>query len=135
MEKILLVGDDIALLTSRAAVLASKKLEVVFCAARELATHSEGETFDLIVLCHSLSEDARGASVRTGRKRWPGVRVLQVLKHAYQTSSVESDADAVTTADPGLLVENVMKLLGESHGSSKSRGFVLHRTFTPPKRT
>jgi DNA-binding NtrC family response regulator len=117
MEKILLVGDDVHLLASRAAVLASKKMEVVSCSAREVAAHSEGAKFDLIVLCHSLREDLRSATLKTARQRWPGARMLQILKDPYQMSPVEAGTDAVTSTDPETLIDNVMKLLGGRHNS------------------
>jgi hypothetical protein len=126
MERILQIGQDIDLLTTRAAVLASEKIDVVSCVPFQLAARPDDEKFDLIILCHSLGEDARDSSKSTARRRWPGVRMLQVLKHSYEMSRVESGTDAVTVFDPETLIDNVMKLLGKP--SSKPHGFNPRRT-------
>jgi CheY-like chemotaxis protein len=111
MRTILLVGEDALLLESRAAVLRSTSADTVNASAYELAQYSS-ERFDLLVLCHTLRPGDRFAVVEDALRRWPGIRVLQVLKNEWERSSSLAYADeTVLSADPGKLIERAEELL------------------------
>src|ERR1700736_5869583 len=110
MDKILLVGDDFRLLASRAAILSKVTAKVTCCTSSEFARHVKHDDFGLVVLCHSLAGDARLSIVKETHRRWPKAGVLQVAPF-YDPSSVPSDVDAVTSAEPSKLLERVSELL------------------------
>lgn len=115
MQKILLVGDDVDLLVTRAAVLAKTGCSVTCCTSKEFAVHLNQEPCALVVLCHTLGPDAGSEIGEEVRRRWPAARLLQVLKGDGDPSSAESRSDAAVLAGkPGKLLERATALLAQS---------------------
>jgi DNA-binding response OmpR family regulator len=112
MSKILLAGNDFRLLATRAAVLAKTKANVICCNAPEAMTVLEAESFDLVVLCHSLGEKQAIEITGKVRLKLPKVRILMVI------SDVANDVlykgvqfDATTSPEPGSLIRHATELL------------------------
>jgi hypothetical protein len=118
MEKILLIGKDFGLLSSRAAVLAKTKAAVTCCYPNEVSTLlGSNANMNLVVLCHSLPADVRAGIIKDIRVKWPQAQVLQVLTDLYETSGY--DVDAMAESDPPKLIEQVRELLSASSAQRK----------------
>lgn len=109
--RILIVGDDFRLLATRAAVLAKTGASTVCCTASEMMRDLAREHFDLVVLCHSLSDrDAREVTIVAGRW-WPQARVLSILSTMEAANYSGEGSDALLPSDPNGLVRQVATLL------------------------
>ena len=112
MEKILLVGDNFSLLATRVAILAKMSAGAVGCNPAELATHLGNEKFDVVILCHTLHESTRRSVIANARRRWPEVRILQILPRMDKTSPTSFLVDEVASTEPDDLIRRTAKLLG-----------------------
>jgi hypothetical protein len=120
MENVLLVGEDSALLNGRAEALAITGADVTCCNAAELDRHLWSETYDLVVLCHTLKSGVeRSLIVAEVYRRWPEARVLQVVTNSGRLpgeSGVDASIVVGDMGEHGELVEMSMELLGRSRG-------------------
>ena len=111
MRTILLVGEDLSLLESRAAVLRRTNAGTVNASQYELPVYGS-QRFDLLVLCHALRQGDRIAVAELARHQWPGVQILQVLKYEWEQFVTLKYADQfVLACDPGELVQRAAELL------------------------
>jgi len=76
-------------------VLARTGAEVVCANPGEINSNDIFDSVDVLVLCHTVRQDRREYFSTTARKRWPGLRVLQLIKFEYESRSPEPHADAV----------------------------------------
>jgi hypothetical protein len=107
---ILAVGQDEALLVSRAAVLCKTTAEVMRAGPDGALGLLRQKRFDAIVLCHTLSiqESIDLANAAHGR----GTLVVQVLPGSSSNQGYESiPADVLADADPERLVSQVAEVL------------------------
>jgi DNA-binding NtrC family response regulator len=115
MPKILLVGNDFRLLTTRAAVLAHTKASVVCCNAVEvpkILQGLQGESFGLVILCHSLTGKQTTGIIELIHQKQPGTKILMVMSDlSLDRPPKEAALDAVISADPGGLVRRTSELL------------------------
>lgn len=112
MPKILLVGQDFRLLATRAAVLAKTDASVVCCNALEAMKILENESFELIVLCHSLAEKQASEITDAVHHRWPKTRILMVVSNIAQERLYRGvEFDATSSPDPNRLVHRTAELL------------------------
>jgi DNA-binding response OmpR family regulator len=114
MHKILMVGMDLQLLASRAAVLSKVEAAVICCSPAGFTTDLNEDNFDLIVICHTLDGSMGRKIIEESRYRWPGARTLQVL--SIQGSPLDSSADELTPCDPLRLIAAVAKILKLDRG-------------------
>lgn len=112
MPKILLVGNDLRLLTTRAAVLAKTKASVIYCNALEAEQIFQSDSFDLIVLCHTLTGEQSAEVTGIANQKLPGTKILMI------TSSTSEDRppkgvvfDGLVSSDPAGLVSRASRLL------------------------
>lgn len=118
MGRILLVGEDQYLLQCRAAMLRNKGAEIVAGLTREAETATIGNV-DVVVLCHSIDPEMRVRFAAEARKRWPGVRVLQVLRCETELCPSAPYADAsVLAGEPGQLIAETLELLNHSQAQA-----------------
>ncbi len=112
MPKILLIGDDFRLLATRAALLSKTGACTVCCNAAEMQRDLERESFDLVVLCHSLSaEDVRKAAA-LANQRWPEAKVFLVEPSVPLDRTFDGMAiDGTISSSPGILLERTSALL------------------------
>ena len=110
MERILLVGADLHLLHTRAAVLARTGADVAICQASELTTLAH-EDFHLVTLCHTLNEDTRRSVTTAARTQWPNARILQVFSSLREPAAPPTLADDTAPADPAELLAHTRQLL------------------------
>ncbi len=112
MPKILLVGQDFRLLATRAAVLAKTHASVACCNAVEAMKVLESETFDLVVLCHSLAEKQTVEITNAVHRRWPVTRILLVVSNVGQERFYKDIAfDATSLPEPNRLIHRAAELL------------------------
>ena len=120
MENVLLVGEDAALLDARAAMLEGSGVSVAWCRAADLDLHLWNETYDLVILCHTLKPGvARSMMVAEIYRRWPHARILHVLGNCGREGDDSAVGASVVEGDlgeRGELVELSMELLGKSRG-------------------
>lgn len=113
MFRILLAGSDSRLLATRAAVLSRTGAAVVYGNPIEaLETLDRGETFDLVVLCHTLEDSDVAAIVDKAHRKITGVKILMVTSEleGYRLQ-VNSKIDATTTPEPAHLVALAKEML------------------------
>jgi hypothetical protein len=113
MNRILLVGSDFPLLRNHRAALAKTGVDIVLSDPMELEIHVGGERFDLVVLCHTLTDTARRAATATAHRRWPHVRVLQICADHAEMKSLGCPMDDRTAVAFDEIAAHASKLLGE----------------------
>jgi hypothetical protein len=96
IKKILAVGEDFALLATRAALLAKTNASVTCCNSVEFATELNRDRFDLVILCYSLGESVRQTISVDVHLRWPKARVLQITADPFPIPPLGDQVDAVT---------------------------------------
>jgi hypothetical protein len=114
-KKILAVGEDFALLATRAALLAKTNASVTCCNSVEFATELNRDRFDLVILCYSLGESVRQTISVDVHLRWPKARVLQITADPFPIPPLGDQVDAVTgSMQPAQFVRAAMLLLTDS---------------------
>jgi hypothetical protein len=128
MHEILLVGNDLWLLKTRALLLKGPEAEVFTSSPFEFAQNAANQQIELLVLCHSLDLDLRLLVSAEVRRRWPEVRVLQLLSDSYEGASTSEYADdAVLSCHPDELVNHARTLLNDP-ATSYSRKRLIQKT-------
>ena len=111
MRTILLIGDDEFLLQSRAAVLRRLKAKTVTTRAENLESFVS-DSYDLVVLCHTIEREHRSSVRNRVRRLWPRTRVLQVVEYAPHVSDALDYGDGIVASlDPGSLIATASRLL------------------------
>jgi len=106
MCSILQVGNDVPLLSARAAVLRLTGASVIDASGDEAMDILHREHFDLVVFCHTVSLQEREKISREARKLHGNVRTLNVLR-----SSAMSLAPDETVPEPKRLLAKVNETL------------------------
>jgi hypothetical protein len=114
MPKILLAGQDVRLLETRAAVLKKTGAEVVYCIGSQVFNIVGYEIPDLVVLCHTLLEEEAEAIADKVHARSPKTRVLLVLSQVVTVKQYQNAKfDATSLPEPVKLLKRVTELLEE----------------------
>jgi hypothetical protein len=113
VEKILLVGDNFRLLAARAAALAKTGSSITCCNVSELGVHLPNQMFDVIVLCHMLTEGVRSSVMANVHRRWPAARILQIFSPVGEVLSAGCSVVALSKAEPGEADIHAIELLGK----------------------
>ena len=118
------MGSDLTLMRNHRVALAKVGANIVLSDPMELETHVGGERFDLVVLCHTLTDTARHAPTASARRRWPHVRVLQISADHTEMKSLGCPVDDRTAVSPDEIAAHASKLLAEVDGlvSRRARG-------------
>ena len=112
MARVLLIGENDNLLQTRSAVLARTDAEILCATPDQINVTPTLGTVDLLVICHTVRQDRREGFTTTARKRWPGLRIVQLVRLDYESGSPEPYADAVAmTADPAGLIAQILAML------------------------
>ena len=109
MARILLIGDDESLLATRAEVLKRTGAYIACASAKQAKPLLERELFDVLVLCHSLSERISGDLCDFAHRRWPEIKILVVS--AVGVEYPMAGTDLTSRAEPGRLIEQTKHLL------------------------
>jgi CheY-like chemotaxis protein len=112
MSTVLLVGEDEQLQQIRAALLRTIGAKTACCTGSTAMALQECQHCELVVLCHSLSEERRSALAENVRTHWPETRVLLVTPtKALEQSELNAGVDAVSSMDPYALIRRTEELL------------------------
>jgi hypothetical protein len=109
--RILLVGNEFRLLSDRLSALAAAGAQAVISNPAELETHVGCEPFHVVVLCHTMSDLERRAVTESVHRRWPRIKVLQVLGSEADFRSFGCVLNDHTTDDPQTIARHAMALL------------------------
>ena len=114
MPKIVLAGQDIRLLETRAEVLRRTGANVVYCTGSTTLSVVAAEKPDLLVLCHTLAHEEAEAIAERVYACYPGTRVLLVVSQVIADRPYkDSKFDATSLPDPVRLVAQAAELLRE----------------------
>ena len=122
MSKVLLVGEDETLLQTRAAVVRTAGVESVCCKPEAALSFLSQQSFELVILCHSLSEYTCASLAYVIHEHWPATALLAVSA-ATNIPQVAKDPPLVTitSAEPELLVLQVLELMHSRRPPQASR--------------
>ena len=122
MPKILLVGRDVRLLFTRAAVLKKTYADVSSCDVSQAAGLVVTQKPDLVVLCHSLLEGDAESIADEIRICCETTKVVAVLSEAGSEFLLhDAKFDAICLSNPYRLTATVGKLLGGSLNCPQTR--------------
>jgi CheY-like chemotaxis protein len=111
-DRILLVGDDRILLSTRAAIV-SKRWSAECASAKNSLQALRKKPFDLIILCHSLETVDRASLVHAVRQHFPDIPIL-ALERAQETAThLPVDARAVSSEGPLEMCNAIEALLNK----------------------
>jgi CheY-like chemotaxis protein len=112
MPKILLAGQDLNLLSTRASVLKKTGADVICCGADDALQRLDSETPDLVVLCHSLPEDKAEMIADKAHNRDGKIRVLMVVSSASpEVGGLSHKFDAASLSEPAKLISCALQQL------------------------
>ena len=122
MSKVLLVGEDETLLQTRAAVVRTAGVESICCKPEAALSFLSQQSFELVILCHSLSEYTCASLAYVIHEHWPATALLAVSA-ATNIPQVAKDPPLVTitSAEPELLVLQVLELMHSRRPPQASR--------------
>jgi len=113
MPKIVLAGQDIHLLETRAEVLKSTGSDVIYCVGSKALNIIASENPDLLVLCHTLAHEEAEAIAEKVYTLCPTTRILLVVSQVIADRPYrDSKFDATSLPDPVRLVARTAELLG-----------------------
>jgi hypothetical protein len=106
VPKILVAGQDIHLLATRAAVLARTGASVISCIGSKTVGMAMSEKPDLVVLCHSLSSGGDAAAIAEEiRACCKTTKILLVLSDLESDLPVQGEMfDATCSPNPERLI-------------------------------
>jgi hypothetical protein len=114
MPKILLAGQDVRLLETRAAVLRKTGAEVIYCAGCQVFNIVLVEMPDLVVLCHSLPEVEAEAIADKVHECCSKTKVLLVVSQAIEERQYQDHKfDATSLPEPKRVIKRATELLQE----------------------
>lgn len=113
---ILMVGRDRILVETRSQVLraAGYSVATTFTPRQAIDEFVKGD-FDLVLLCHSIPEDARERLVSALRKYTSRTPIISVAAFSGQ---FDGFADATIESDPSLLLASLREVLHRSRNNS-----------------
>lgn len=98
-NRILLVGDDQALLLTRASLVKARwGAEITL--TKDALDVLRVKAFDVVVLCHSLEEDERVFLVDQMKQNFPGTLILALERSQGAAADLDVHATAVSTEGP-----------------------------------
>lgn len=122
MPEILLVGQDLKLLATRAAVLAELGARIEWGTPRMIEPALGEKPINLLVLCHTLPLRERQELVARAGEKSPGTEILQLVSTIELRDVPLLPNVKIGVCDPIKLVRRVEELLGESLRSHHPAG-------------
>jgi DNA-binding response OmpR family regulator len=110
-ETILIVGEDEALSSTRAALL--REWQVATTLSEGAAAAILGRRYDLLILCQTVPEEAARKLIATARAMHPSVPVLAVAREG-EDRCLDSERYEVQLSNPRGLRDAVARLLSPS---------------------
>lgn len=119
--RILSISDDAMVRSTRELVLRRDGYEIVSIGSNELLSVPEIRSFDVAVICHSVSAERAIGVVDRLRRYKPDIRVLRVNPHVRRVDAFY-DADSEVLAGPGALLKAVKELLDKNVETGARKG-------------
>jgi hypothetical protein len=113
---LLCLSKNPELLEIRSRVLSTRYDVVPLRNLDEMKALSSDSAFDLLVLCHTLSQTEFDCAMDLARSRWPGIKLL-AISTASSPHSKRVSAVVDSLAGPTSLFQSISKLLA---GTAKS---------------
>ena len=110
MDKVLLIGEDVSLLQTRAAVLAQTGAEILSCIPFEVRLLPPQTAIVLVVVCHTVTGEDCNLVIETAHRNWPQAKILQLQSRLHEILSPE--VDAIVEAQPSKLLQQALELMG-----------------------
>ncbi|GAC1420114.1 MAG: hypothetical protein NVSMB62_13790 [Acidobacteriaceae bacterium] len=121
MGEILLVGDDSILLATRAAILTRTGAKVVCCPSAECPDHVLDHDVALIILCHTLEDEAAETVASATPRHWPKARLVRLQQGMGRYPAIACDSNVVHLEGPRQLLNHVRGMLSSSNSSSNGQ--------------
>jgi hypothetical protein len=113
-RRILLVGNDRTLLTTRASIVNTRwSAENTF--PKDVLSVLGQKDFNLVILCHSLEPKESESLIRLVKENFPEIRILALEKSRGTASHLEVDATAVSVEGPTEMFTQIEALLDEEN--------------------
>jgi DNA-binding NarL/FixJ family response regulator len=109
-EKILAVGNDEALLLTRAALLGTR-WSVLTAGSEDMWELLQKEKFKVLVLCHSFADDEAISLVNLVRQKYPTLQILALETSVGSADHLNATATAVSTDGPLEMFQKIEVLL------------------------
>jgi len=109
-NRILLLGTDFHLLRQRLSALVVIGADAVISGPAELDSHVGGESFNVLVLCHTLSDLERRKAILSAHRRWPTVKILQLADSMISVGSSECVLRDDTPDDPPAIAQRALAM-------------------------
>ena len=130
MIRILLIGEDPAILRQRAGMLEQPGVEVTTCLTEDFDdARSAHSLFDLVILCHTIDPHVKAAMLTAEIfRQWRHTPVLRMVKGSGD-SAAQCGADAnFVIGDPGEVVDMALRMLGTAPVQSAPASSERERT-------
>jgi len=112
MPKIVLAGQDVRLLETRAEVLKKTGAEVFYCVGSQALNVVASEMPDLLVLCHSLHHEEAEAIAERVHAVCSKTKVLLVVSQMFEEKRYhDANFDAASLPEPERLIKRSTELL------------------------
>jgi CheY-like chemotaxis protein len=105
---ILIVGDDPALLGTRADLL--KAWEVSTANSRQVVGEVRSKAYDLIILCQTIPDETAQMLIHLAREMNPTVKAL-VIHVSGQERNVDAELYEIQLQNPGYFLDVVARLM------------------------
>jgi hypothetical protein len=112
--RVLLVGDDLDCLINHAKALSKPGIQAIISDPDELNTHVGAEGFNLVILCHTLSDLKRRIAGESAHSRWPQVKLIQLLSSTGDFTSLGCALDDAIQDNSREMLEHIMSLMENS---------------------
>jgi len=110
MAQIVLIGHDVDLLATRAALLRKTGSSVTYSSAYAADTLFKDHSFDIVVLCHTLNEVEVAELMAKVHRLWSRAKILRVVV-GLDSEYRMKDGEATSSTDPGRLLLKTKQLL------------------------
>ena len=100
-----------ALLASRVAILRKKYSVVPASTVEELESMPPGSSFDLVLLCHTLSKEESLTIRALLLQRWPAAKILSMTKGVESCEAVDGETAVRGLDGPVVLLQRLHALM------------------------
>lgn len=113
-SRVLCFGRDLQLLRTRLQVLARAYDAVEVSSIEELETLPTEPTFQLVLLCHTLSSVESQASAAIIQQRWPHAKIMALTSGVSGAPYEQADAIVLSAQGPVVLLQAIDRLICRS---------------------
>jgi DNA-binding NtrC family response regulator len=123
--RILSICDDDGLRTSRHLLLMNEGYETESVSSNTVRTVLDGRSFDIALICRSISSDRATAIAQELRRSYPEIHIIAF--DTIESRPDSSDLDLQVSSGPQPLLEAIRELCAREAGSRKEWYEVSHQ--------